>query len=165
MKNLRIAYSHGNSILPRLIRWFTRSDVNHCLFLVEEGGVELVIGADWNGLVVQTRANFEKRGVTIKYVPPLLENLDEHIPELLRMLDTPYDYTGLVGMIPVEIARFWFHKRIHNPLHSRAALFCSETAAKFLKMIKYKGAEVLDPPSVDPGFLKDWQYSQTPSVV
>ena len=155
MENLRIAFSHGTSLISRIIRWFTRSNVNHCLFLVSERGQDYVIGADWDGLRMQSRKHFEKDGSTIA-VAPLLMSLDDHLPELLEKLTTPYDYTGLIGMIPVEAARFWFRKRIHNPFHQAGALFCSEVGVKFLQLSGYPESSKLDASATDPGFLQGW---------
>jgi hypothetical protein len=160
MENIRIAYSRGSGPLSLLIRKITRSDVNHALFLFEERGVEMIAGADWNGLVIQTRGRWERKGNRIADVPPLVKSMDEYIPDLLKLLDAPYDYTGLIGMIPVEIAKFWFHKRIRNPFDARSALFCSETGAKWLRAAGYPGADKLDPAATDPGSLKQFQHEQ-----
>ena len=158
MENLRIGFSHGSSVISRIIRWFTRSNVNHCLFLVSERGRDYVIGADWSGMRMQTRDHFEKDGSTIA-VAPLLQNIDEHIPDLLALLTIPYDYTGLIGMIPVEAARFWFRKRIHNPFHAAGALFCSEVGVKILQKVGYAEADTLDASATDPGALQSWLFS------
>jgi hypothetical protein len=160
MKNLRIAYSKGRGPISWLIRKATRSDVNHALFLVEEAGAELVVGADWNGLVMQTRARWERTGSRVVDVPPLARSLDDGIGVLLEMLDRPYDYAGLLGMPVVLAARFWFRRRCRNPLQSKGALFCSEAAATLLRAVGYPGAEQLDPATVDPGWLRAWQRGE-----
>ena len=157
MKNLRIAYSRGSGIVSRIIRAATRSDVNHALFLVDVDGVDMVIGADWNGLVVQTVKRWERTGSRIVDVPPLEVGIDDGVPYLLSLLDAPYDYAGLLGMPIVLAARFWFRRRVRNPLQSPGALFCSEAAASVLKAVGYPGADRLDPSAVDPGWLRAWQ--------
>jgi len=156
VRNLRIAYSRGSGPLSWVIRYLTGSPVNHALFLVEESGVELVVGADWNGLVVQTRARWEARGNVVLAVPPLARPLDDGIPALLGMLDEPYDYGGLLGM-PVVLLGRRLHRSWRNRLHSPRALFCSEAAATLLRDVGYPGAEQLDPSVVDPGYLMRWQ--------
>jgi hypothetical protein len=162
MKNLRVAYSRGSGWVSKLIRKVSRSNVNHTLFLVEEQGVEMVIGADWNGMAMQTRARFERKGNVIVDVPPLARIIDDGIPFILGALDTPYDYSGLFGMPLVLVGKFWFKKHWKNLFAERHALFCSEAAATMFRAINYPGAWMLDPSTTDPGTLRDWQYKVAP---
>jgi len=125
--------------------------------LVDENGTEMVIGADWNGLAMQTRTRWERKGNRVIDTPQLVRSVDDGIPFLLNSLDKPYDYTGLLGMPIVLAGRFWFHKRWKNVFASRRALFCSESAALMFKYVGYPMANLLDPSSTDPALLRHWQ--------
>lgn len=157
MRNLRIAFSKRPGVLAWLTRVVTRAAVNHTLFLVEEGDSELVIDADWNGMVVRTRERWDKLGcVVVAEFPARLETgTDANIPRLLRMLDTPYDYGGLVGMLVVSVGR-WLHRQWRNPFAAPGALFCSEAAVVLLQAGNYPEAWALDASATDPGTLLAW---------
>jgi hypothetical protein len=158
MENIKIGISCGTAWYSKIIEWFSRSKSSHVFFEVTEHNKLMVIGSDENGFVMQTFIRAQGDGSEVKAVyssEDLDFNLDNCIEFLLETLDEGYDYFGLVGMIWVEVNK-WFGKKVSNPLGSSSKYFCSEAAAKCLQSINFPNSESLDPSSIDPETL--WEF-------
>lgn len=158
--NVRIGFSTSSSLISRVIRFFTRGKASHTYFLLDFERWKIVIGADWNGVVAQSKKRFEEAGnktLAIFSSQDLDFDLDRGMPFLMDRLDVGYDYLGLFGMAFVEVAS-WFGKRIENPWGSPYKQFCSEAAGEMLRHINFPGSEVLNPRSLDPNEL--WNFLQ-----
>jgi hypothetical protein len=157
MRNIRIGFSASSGLVGWLIRKLDHSDVNHCFFLVDVDGRDMVIGADGNGFVMQSYQKFlAGRTVVDLFGSEVLSvNLDSGSGFLLDSLDQGYDYEGLGGMLFVEVAR-WFHRKVRNPFGSVSKLFCSEAGAEMLQHVGLAGAAYLDAASTSPGMLRDF---------
>lgn len=163
--NVRIAYSTTSSPLSWLIRACTGGTVSHAFIVFWDPafGQDLVLEADWNGVVVKTLAK-AKRERTIVAILKSPTPIDAGLRAAAEFLDERYDYGGLLGMAIVMLWRR-LGRRLKNPFHSSHALFCSDAVAHLLQYGGYQGAESLDPGCCDPEALMHWQLDTGSTVV
>lgn len=153
---MRIAFTFAG-ILGEIIKAFTGGDVNHAMLVYEDPtfGLTMTLGANANGLTLVPLTHV--RDMEIKHIyrprdgqPSLIAG----VRALSHLIDTPYDYAGLLGMSIVEAERRWFKHAINNPLLDKHKLFCSEYA----KMVAWhSGYFIL--PNVEPGACDPAQLS------
>jgi hypothetical protein len=146
-----IGFSTTNGVPSRLVRLFTKSRASHSFLLVVLEGNEFVLQADWNGVVLTPNGQYVKDNVVVDIVP---SPVPIELSKALALADTPYDYSGFVGMAWVALGR-WFKKKWKNPLNSRKALFCSEMIGNLLKDAGWAAASHLDTSSLSPQDLLD----------
>lgn len=148
--NPRIGFSTSKAWYSAIIRWFTGARVSHTFFLITLWGREMVLEEGVFGWSLRTRENFEHGNVIVELVTPKRTlQIDVALRQSLDWLGSRYDYAGLLGMLPVMVAR-WFGKKLRNPLASSHAMFCSEAGARILQLADYPGAETLDPVDTTP---------------
>jgi hypothetical protein len=146
----RIGFSTGTSLLSRVIRWFTRSEVSHAFLLYPDKtfGVLMVMEASVSGFRVVPYSSFVK-GRTIVAIFEPVNDLDPGLHKLMQWLGTTYDFGGLVGMTFVLLGRC-LKRKWRNPLRSTDAMFCSEAVAVAMKASGYPGTENWIPDRMDP---------------
>ena len=85
---------------------------------------------------------------------PVDVNADAAFALSREWLDTPYDYAGLFGEIPVMIGRVLGKRKWPNPFASPHHMFCSEASTLIIqKTARVKtGLEGLDARTVDPSY-------------
>jgi hypothetical protein len=155
--NVRIGYSTGPGILSRLIRFCTGGLVSHsfAVFYDPAFDQDMVLEADWNGVVVKTLAKAKRERTIVAILKPPAP-IDAGLKAAADWLDARYDYSGLLGMIFV-LAWRRLGRRLKNPFHSSHALFCSDAMALLMQKGGYQSAESLDPACCDPPALMQWQ--------
>jgi hypothetical protein len=158
-----ILLSTGIDNTSALIRWYTNSDISHALIAWwnSEFDTVMTLGAQSNGLTVETLDTFLAAGNVIKYVftaPGLWVGARKN----RDLIDCPYDYYGLIGMGAVEAWQHWTKSWINNPLSSKRALFCSAYAQKICIDSGYSVAAYLQPNQVSPATLVDTLKTMAP---
>lgn len=146
-----IAFSQSAG-LGTLIRKFTGGDVNHCLFIFRDDvfNTWLTLGANLNGLTIETLATFSDKIIDIW--EPKEGSFSVGLQKYAYLLNTPYDVSGLIGMSVVEVAERIAHLRIHNPFLNDKELFCSEFGKMVCVASSYNVGDML-PGSTDPNEL------------
>lgn len=152
--NVRIGFSTSDAWYSKVIRWFTKARCSHTFFLIDVGGHEVVLEEGMFGWSARARCLFERGNTVVELVEPHV-SIEKGVLDSLDWLGQRYDYVGLVGMLPVMLAR-WVGKKLRNPLASSSAMFCSEAGARVLQDAGYPGAEKLDPPSTTPEDLLEF---------
>lgn len=149
-----IGFSKNKSLLSRLLCFFTKAECSHCFFVFDLYGQGWVLQADWDGIVIDSLAKFQKRDdvVALAAVPELD---DQDLAAAMQYLGDGYDYMGLLGGIFPLIGR-WFKKKWNNPWSNSKALFCSEFVVAVLQNARFPGAEDLVPDQTTPQMLKDF---------
>lgn len=144
---IKVGFSRSESIIGKVIRWFTKSEVNHTFIVFTLGGYEWVLEASWFGVYIIPY----ERYVLHANVTHLFEIEDAKLNDMamLRFIGAGYDYAGLVGMAWVMLGRA-LRKTWRNPWQSTKASFCSEMVASLLIEAKHPGAKELDPRATSP---------------
>lgn len=126
-----IGFTTSASKISTIIEDATRAKVSHA-YIVVDGlpfiGHEIYEAA-WCGFRISTRA---KVGTIVTEIPVDV-NPENAITLLRAWLETPYDYAGLFGELPVCIGRL-FGRRWRNPWASAHHMFCSEAATYLLQI-------------------------------
>jgi len=143
--NIRLGFSYGKGLLPKLIKFFTRSKVSHTFLLVDGKDV---LEAGSNGFVAIDYEAWKTNNTLVYLVDPIVP-LDEGLAVAHKWIGEPYSYGKLIGFIWVLIGRR-LRRRWHNPIAERHALFCSEANTRVIQASHWPGSEVLTPSSTDP---------------
>lgn len=126
-----VCFSTTDSLLSRLVRWFTKSPVSHALLVYRDEtlGQLMVLEATGRGFVAVpwTRWLSANTLVASFNLPTSLATQRTALSLIAQDLGTEYDSLGLVGFI----WRRWV-SRYHNPLASTKKLVCAEVVAMFL---------------------------------
>ncbi len=140
----KVGFSNTKSLLSKAICWATRSRTSHAFLLASVEGKERVIQADWNGVVVMSWDQYQAQNNIVTLVPCAIKASDA-----LDMANTPYDYSGFLGMVWVQFGR-WIKRRWKNPIGSSKNLFCSEMVTLLLQDAGHPGVDQLDAGSTSP---------------
>lgn len=170
----RIGFSTSASWNPLswLIRLVTKSRATHCYFVFwdEATARELVLEAHWTFRLIPYAKWSKVNRAVAEYEWRKSDGssyLTAAIQHAADWVDDWFDFSGLLGMVPVIIAREWFKRSLRNPLQNPKAYFCSEACAAGLLL---SGAPVgdLDPMDTAPGELLDFcqaMQERQPEVV
>jgi hypothetical protein len=152
MSPTRIGFSTSKtSLISRIIRWFTRSDVSHTFIVYydDEWKRDMIMESEGGlGGSVRLRPFNPDDPDIVRIVVPK-HDIERGMTKMVDRLGQVYDYGGLFGMAWVELGR-WLKKKWSNPLQGSRALFCSELVAQVLIDSDYPGADQFDPASTDP---------------
>ena len=146
MESVNVAFSTTNSLLSRVIRWFTRSSVSHSLITFRDATLDkvFVMEANGRGFMLVPWAKWRKHNTLIaRYSIDVDENVKmSSLRAVADHLGAEYDYVSLLGFL-------WrrFVSRTRNPLDNGKKLVCSEAVARFLNGIKFDEGLVFDDPS------------------
>ena len=150
--DVRVGFSTSDGAISRIIRWFTRGKVSHAVLTFALPGLPVreVLEADWPGVQIRPLKLGE---LCCEYQPPVGVDLHSGMVEAAKELGRMYDFAGLGGMAPVELARrIGWHVR--NPTQSPRAWFCSELAAIAMQRARWPGVDSLDAGATDPEQLR-----------
>lgn len=154
-----VGFSTSDAWYSRIIRKFTRAKCSHTFILLEKAllGEDLVLEEGTFGWSMRSRSDFEQGNTIVELVDPR-HPVDLGVRRALAWLGQRYDYSGLLGMFFVMLARArgW---RIKNPLASPHANFCSEMNTRILQWSGYPGAHLLDPSTTTPEDLLEFLSS------
>lgn len=146
---IRVGFSTSKGLIPRAVRFFTRSKISHTFLIIEDSffGLDMVLEASLKGLHLTTLAQFEREN-TILDIISLKCDISSGLKHFLRFLGRSYDYLGIFGILLVILGRL-VRLRLSNPFNTKA-LFCSELIVKVLQHSKYPGSESLNAATVSP---------------
>jgi len=135
------------------IRSFTGGQTTHAYVVYQDvfRSCEIVMEASWYGF---RDIPYESWKADNKVVAEFAFD-DQLIPGVqwaTKQLGTPYDYPGLLGMIPVSIGG-WLHHKWNNPFQSAKASFCSEISCRMLQASSIPFAMQLEPTTLSPAKL------------
>jgi len=149
--NIRVAFSTGNSFISKAIRWFTSSKASHCFFIYYDidWSRDMVLEATEGGYKI-TPLSFYQQDITDVFTPKY--SVETGLSKSIDWLGEGYNYTGLVGMIWVELGK-WLKRKWKNPLRNSSTMFCSEAISRIMMESNYPGTEKWDPQSIDPEML------------
>jgi len=124
------------NVLSYLVRWFIKSEISHVG--LSDDDLPIILHASLMGVQFSCLKNFIEKNDII-YVYKLIDVNKEPFINILKKLDTPFDFFAIIGFIPVIFMEKVFKKKIKNPFGSRKLLFCSEVIYLYFKeCIKYK---------------------------
>ena len=122
--NILVVFSTSNHLLSKIIRFVTRSKVSHCSVWFPLFGVPVVLQASIGGVKPALLSEWVKHNKIVKKFKPLID-VTEGLGEAVKLLNTKYDYIGLLGYIPVLVGR-WLKQKVKNPFASPTRVVCSE---------------------------------------
>lgn len=143
--NIKIGFSYGNGILPKIIKFFTKSTVSHTFLLIDD---KTVLEAGSNGFVELPFEDWKKDNNLVTLVNPIVP-LDKGFEAAQKWIGEPYAYGALIGFIWVLIGRV-LRRKFHNPFYERKALFCSEANTRIVKDSNWPGSDKLIPSGTSP---------------
>jgi len=119
-----LVFTASNDLLSRSIRWFTKGRASHVAIGAQLFDVPVLIHATIGGVQVSPRVKWMRGRILVaEYAFTHSSGVD--VAGAVKKLGERYDYVGLLGFIPVLIAR-WFGVRVRNPFASASAVVCSE---------------------------------------
>ena len=167
--NLRIGFSTSNNVLnpiSAMVRAATSSPCSHTFLLYYHPyyKLDMVVEATETGICDDRYDWFlEKNKIVAVWTPDPKVDYGPGLEWAGKQLQKDYNYLGLIGMLPVMLARR-VHKRLQNPLHEARSLFCSEMVADFLQTVKYPGTSTLTPDDMTPSDLLSFATSAGENV-
>jgi len=151
---VKIAFS-TSEIIGAAIREITGGEVNHVFFIFFDPvfNAQMTLGANANGLTIEVLDIFPDKIIYIFQPVEQDKGLEIGIRKNIELLNKPYDFQGLFGMVAVELARKLGNWEINNPLQSNRKLFCSEYGKKVLEDSGYNILPDINPGECDPSQL------------
>jgi len=123
---IRIGFSTTNSFVSRVIRLAIGANISHTYvrFYDEFLGAELIIHADWPGVIIEDAELFEKRNIVIEEFEFDDPRFKESIRKSLRLLRKKYDYWNIVGWAWIITFKRWAKIKIKNLTDDPKKLIC-----------------------------------------
>lgn len=149
-----VGFSTSGSLVSRLIRWLTRSDVSHAFLLIDDAlfGQPMVMEAIDSGVSLVTLKTFRKTNQIVTVLQPPV-TLESSVRRAADWLGEHYAFEGLFGMLVVQ-AGWWLRRHWYNPIHQSKALFCSELVTFVAQDAGWPGTMCLDGFSTNPAALR-----------
>lgn len=153
---IRVGFSTSTSWHARIVRWFTRSEVSHAFFLLENSflGIDVVLEADPPDVHLRALSEFVKKNRIVKTVD-MPDTLREGLVRSVRLLGRPYDYGAFFG-VGLVLMGGWLKKKWKHPLNSRKALDCVEMIVTVLQASGYPNAKSLEAAQISPQQLMEF---------
>jgi len=133
-----ILFSSSNAWISRAIRWFSRKlgrdkgRASHASVSLDLGVLHIVAEATFpGGARVLTRPRWDREHTKLAEYRVVMADPVVPLDVSLDLLGEDYDLPGLLGYVPVLIAR-WFGRKIRNPFASARKQVCSEFAYRLI---------------------------------
>jgi len=142
---MKIGFSTSNSVISKIIRKLTRSEVSHTYLKHNIEGHDLVLHANEHGVEFDKYVDFNRKFTIVAEYDLIMTDAQEKafIFYAVQQVDRPYDFLALVGFAWVLLNKA-FKRKIGNPFKNKAAYFCSELMLTSLQAAKFFGSEHLD---------------------
>jgi hypothetical protein len=123
---INVGFSTTNTLISKIIRRFMKTNISHCYVRFSDPtfGVDLVIHADWPGVIIIPASKFDKENIAIEEFEITDSRLDLSLRNNMRLIGKKYDFLNLIGWMPVMVCENWFKRKIKNPLDDPKRLIC-----------------------------------------
>ncbi|MBI2449651.1 hypothetical protein HYV49_05135 [Candidatus Pacearchaeota archaeon] len=152
---IKIGFSTSNSIISKLIRWFTKSEVSHAYIEVYDEflQINLIIHADFQGIIIQLAKEFDIGNRRLEEYEIDDIRLDNTLKDNLWYLGKKYDYFKFINFAFFIIFKRWLIRKVKNPYIDPQKLVCVDFILYILN-----GAKIISLPIgyLTPKFFKDW---------
>lgn len=154
--NITFHFTASNSIVSRLIRWFSEQPYSHVALEINWTELDgpVVVESTWPNTRPQALEVWKKHSNVVRTINTGWD-FAPAVPVLRQHLAAGYGIPELLGMIWVFALRHFTHKWVKDPIDDPNAEFCSELAAAVLKAAKYPGSEKIPALSASPGDIAD----------
>jgi len=132
-QSINVCFSTTDSLISKIVRWITRSEVSHCMITYRDETFDrvMVLEADWFGFSNVPWSVWKRKNTLLERHSII--KVDEQkttisLSKLVDYLGSGYDYKGIISL---SLRRFL--KRFKNPFQSSSKLFCSESVVMFLE--------------------------------
>lgn len=161
MSRILIVLARSKGLLGKLIRWFTKSEVNHAyiIFYSAEWNDFMAIEIDERGIVIVPAFKEEHKYCYSEEYELKNADKDKIITALVAergLIGAKYDWLGLISFgFRMLVWRLTGTKDFMHPVHSKTRLFCSEYVANVINDIVDE-KPFSDPANVSPADLREW---------
>lgn len=127
---LTLGFSTTKSFISKAIRWFTNSEVSHTYirFYDEFLETELVMHADWPGVIIEEAALFRLQNVVINEFEIDDPRMKASLKRNLRMLRKKYAWWNIAKWAWLITFRRWVKKKIIAPTEDPKEIICVDFA-------------------------------------
>ncbi len=150
---IRVGFSTTNSWISRTIRWFIESKVSHTYirFYDEFLGVELIMHADWDGVVIEDAELFEKQNTVIEEFEFEDPRFKASLRKNLRLLRKKYDYWNIAHWAWIITFKRWAKIKIKNPIDDPKKIWCVDFSIRNINPVI-----LLPLGTMNPRTLNEW---------
>lgn len=123
---IRVGFSTTNSWISKTIRWFTKGNISHSYIRFYDDFLDedLVMHADWPGVLIEPAALFEATNIVIEEFEITDPRLKGSIKYNLRHLRKKYDYWNLAYWAKVITFKRWIKRKIKKPVENPTRMIC-----------------------------------------
>ena len=147
---VKICFSHSNSILSKLIRWWTKSIVSHCtiVFYDPTYDLDMVLSSERKFVLIPWE-RWSKMNTIIAEVELKSHPVKSSLKWIIeKYLQTDYDI-GAFGLeaIRLKFKRLWSYlkKLKRYKIASPSKLICSESIVRFMHNAGFETLKDVDP--------------------
>ena len=130
LKTGDVLHCRGKSLLSKIIRWATKSEINHTALFIWIWGEPYIIDAQDNGVNVKHFKEWTKEyeyNYIIQRRPKQIAEKKLATKALSKVGTTAYDFEGLIIKQPIELITGKWNKKSFN--HEQDKMYCSEYVA------------------------------------
>ena len=152
---LRVGFSTTNSLISKIIRWFTDAPVSHTYIRYYDEFLkdEYVVHADWVGIVILQGEHYNNHNSVIDEYEIEDERLLLSMRKSLKLLGRKYDYWGILNWAWVITFRRWAKMKMKNFVEDPKKMICVDFCIRILN-----GAQITALPygTYNPKNLHEW---------
>lgn len=145
---ITIGFFSNNTLMPKIIRWFTKSPVNHCAIGIIKDGKPCWLQAANAGVQIVDRGWLSGLYAEFQIIP----QIENEVELAEKKIGEAYGYLTLIGFAIMIIAK-WFGVGINNPFYEKAAPVCSEFIIEADIQHLISEFDGLDPANISPADL------------
>lgn len=156
---IRVGFSRTNTILSKLIRWFTDSQISHTYIRIYDDfvGVPIVLHADKHpGVCIIHGPLFDIENEVYTEYEIDSDLLDGSIKKNFALLGLKYDRWNLFSWAWVLTFKRWMEKKIENPIEDPKKLICVDFVLRILNGAKLTNLNI---GNLTPQDLMNWMES------
>ncbi len=130
LKTGDVLHCRGKSLLSKIIRWATNSEINHTALFIWVWGEPYIIDAQDNGVNLKPFNEWIEKynyNFIIQRRPKAIAEKKIAVKALSKVGLTAYDFEGLVIKQPIELLTGSWNKK--NGTHEQDRMYCSEYVA------------------------------------
>ncbi len=127
LKTGDVLHCRGKKLISKLIRWATKSQINHTALFIWIWGEPYIIDAQDNGVNVKPFDSWVKEygyDYIVMRKPKAIAEKKIATKAMSKVGLTAYDFEGLLLKQPIELITGKWHKKPSN--HEQDKMYCSE---------------------------------------